>query len=208
MTRLAQTERTELCDAALQLGEDQPTLCGGWTVKDLVVHLVVRERSPAGVGILVPPLAGLTRLASQRTARTEFAVLVEQVRTGPPWWHPLAVPPLDAAVNTLEFLVHHEDIRRAQPTWSPRDLGERAERTVWGALPPLARMLTRGVPTGVVLEDTLSGSTMTAKKGPGRTVVQGRPSELALYLFGRKDQADVRLAGDAPEAVADTPLGL
>ena len=56
MTRLAQTERAALCDTALQVGEDQPTLSGEWTVKDLVVHLLVREGSPAAVGILVKPL--------------------------------------------------------------------------------------------------------------------------------------------------------
>ncbi len=58
MTRLARSERAALCDLALQVGADRPTLCEGWTVKDLVVHLLVREGSPAAVGIVVPPLAG------------------------------------------------------------------------------------------------------------------------------------------------------
>ena len=137
MTRLAQTERSELCDLALQLGEDQPTLCGDWTVKDLVVHLVLRERSPAAVGILVPPLSGLTDAASRHLARTDFAVLVERLRGGPPRWSPVALPPVDAAVNTLEYLVHHEDVRRAQPTWSPRDLDDQARACrVGGAAAP------------------------------------------------------------------------
>ena len=35
-------------------------LSGDWTVKDLVVHLLVREGSPAAVGIVVAPLARLT----------------------------------------------------------------------------------------------------------------------------------------------------
>src|SRR4051794_3718951 len=84
MTRLARAERAALCDLALQLGEDQPTLCEGWTVKDLVVHLLVRERSPAAVGIVVPPAARLTTLASRRRARQPFAELVETLRGGPP----------------------------------------------------------------------------------------------------------------------------
>ncbi len=208
MTRLAQTERSELCDLALQLGEDQPTLCGDWTVKDLVVHLVLRERSPAAVGILVPPLSGLTDVASRRLARTGFAVLVERLRGGPPRWSPVALPPVDPAVNTLEYLVHHEDVRRAQPTWSPRDLDDRAERAVWRALHPMAKVLTRPVPAGVVLEDSLSGSRLSASRGAGRTVVRGRPSEIALYLFGRKEHADVEVTGDAPGTVEETPLGL
>ena len=39
-------------------------------------------------------------------------------------------------------------------------------------------------------------------------MVRGRPSEIALYLFGRKEQADVQITGDAPDAVEETPLGL
>src|SRR4051794_10618205 len=84
MTSLAQTERAALCDLALQLGEDQPTLAGEWTVKDLVVHLLLREGSPAAVGITVPALAGVADAASRRIARQDFPVLVERLRTGPP----------------------------------------------------------------------------------------------------------------------------
>jgi hypothetical protein len=72
----------------------------------------------------------------------------------------------------------------------------------------MAKLLARRVPAGVVLEDSLSGSRLSASRGEGRTVVRGRPSEIALYLFGRKDQADVQISGDAPEAVEETPLGL
>ncbi len=45
--------------------------------------------------------------------------LVERLRNGPPRWSPYAVPKLDTMLNTLEFYVHHEDIRRAQPSGSP-----------------------------------------------------------------------------------------
>jgi len=210
MTRLAQTERTALCDLALQLGADQPTLCEGWTVHDLVAHLVLRERSPAAVGIVVPPLAGLTDRAQRRLARTDFAVLVERVRTGPPAWSPFAVPAVDAAVNTLEFLVHHEDVRRAQPSWSPRDRADDAERTVWSALRVPARALTRSLPVGLTLEDSVTGSTLTAHEGPQAVVVRGRPSELALYLYGRRPQAQVELSGDEAgiARLEDASLGL
>src|SRR5512139_3777993 len=71
MTRLARTERAALCDLALELGPDAPTLSGDWTVKDLVVHLLVREGNPAAIGIVVPPLARWTDLASERLVRQE-----------------------------------------------------------------------------------------------------------------------------------------
>ena len=44
MEPLARTERAALCNTALDLGADSPTLCEGWTVKDLVIHLLIRER--------------------------------------------------------------------------------------------------------------------------------------------------------------------
>ena len=112
--RPAQLERTALCDTALQVGEDQPTLCDGWDVKDLVVHLLVREGSPAAAGIVLSPLAGMTDAVSRRVGRRDFAVLVEKLRSGPPRLSPYAVPRLDSILNTLEFFVHHEDIRRCQ----------------------------------------------------------------------------------------------
>lgn len=65
MPRLAQTERSALCDTVLQVAESRPTLCDGWDVKDLVVRLLLREGSPASVGIFVPRLAGVAERACQ-----------------------------------------------------------------------------------------------------------------------------------------------
>src|SRR3954447_11286707 len=131
MTSLARTERVALCRTALQVGEDQPTLSGEWTVKDLVVHLLVREGSPAALGILVKPLEKVLDLEMRRVGRRPFNVLVEKLRHGPPRWSPYAVPKLDATLNTLEYFVHHEDIRRAQPAWTARDLDAESEKLLW-----------------------------------------------------------------------------
>ena len=42
MTSLARRERLALADLAEQLGPDAPTLCGDWSTRDLLAHLVVR----------------------------------------------------------------------------------------------------------------------------------------------------------------------
>ena len=111
-------ERQPLCDTALAVGADEPTLCGDWTVKDLVVHLLVREGGPRRGRDLVAPLAGLTdRRGRTRRARRLPGAGGEVRRPRLP---PCAVPLVDAWSNTLEFFVHHEDIRRAQPAWEPR----------------------------------------------------------------------------------------
>lgn len=209
-SRTAQVERAALCDVALQVGEDQPTLCGDWTVKDLVVHLLVREGSPAAAGIVVPGLSRLTDLEMRRVRRRDFAVLVEKLRSGPPVYSPYAVPKLDAMFNTLEFFVHHEDIRRAQPSWSPRTLDDAEEKQLWSMLRTAAKALTRGAPVGVTLENSVTGSRAVAKPGTPAVTVRGLPSEVTLYVFGRSAQAQVELLGD-DDAVArlrDTSLGI
>ena len=47
---LAKSERAALADLFVTLGPDQPTLCEGWDTKDLLVHLLVRERRPDARG--------------------------------------------------------------------------------------------------------------------------------------------------------------
>jgi len=201
MTRLAQTERAALCDTALEVGPDQPTLSGEWTVKDLVVHLLVREGSPAAVGIAVAPLAWLTAAESRRVGRRGFPELVGRLRNGPPRLSPYAVPKLDDLANTLEFFVHHEDIRRAQPTWVPRPLGDDVERTLWPMVRGFGKRLVRSSPVGVTIANTVTGSTAELTSGVPSVTVRGLPSEVTLYVFGRREQARVELLGD-DDAVA------
>ncbi|HYO40180.1 MAG TPA: TIGR03085 family metal-binding protein [Nocardioidaceae bacterium] len=210
MSPLARTERAALCDTALEVGPDRPTLCEGWTVKDLVVHLLVREGSPAAVGIQVAALAGLTASVSRRVGRRDFPDLVERLRGGPPRLSPLAIPRLDALANTLEFFVHHEDIRRAQPGWAPRTLGADADRRLWLQVRPLGRRLVREAPAGVRIENAVTGSVAVLRQGDSPVTVRGLPGEVTLYLFGRTSQASVELLGDAAAVarLADASLGV
>lgn len=196
MTSLARTEREALCDLALRLGPDAPTLSGDWTVKDLVVHLLVREGSPAAVGIVVSPLSRLTDLASAKLAREELPVLVERLRQGPPLWSPFRPAPLDRMLNTLEFYVHHEDVRRAQQSWEPRDLDRRVQEALWKAIRVAGKGLARSAPVGLVLERTdADDQRVVTKYAPGTVTVLGPPSELVLFAYGRQAQAKVEMIG-------------
>ena len=99
MTNPARAERSALCDAALAAGPDAPTLCAGWDVRELLAHLVVRERRPdAGLGIVVRPLAPYGDRVRHDTGRRPFASLVEEVRDGPPRWSPLRCDAVDRFV--------------------------------------------------------------------------------------------------------------
>lgn len=195
MTNLARTERAALCDLALELGPDAPTLSGEWTVKDLVVHLLVREGSPAAVGIVVPPLSSLTDAASRRIARDDLPVLVERLRKGPPLWSPFRPGLLDRVLNTLEYYVHHEDVRRAQDGWEPRVLDRRAETALWKAIRVAGRGLVRDAPVGVVIERSDTGEREVLRNKPGAVTVRGLPSEVVLFVYGRQPQARVDLDG-------------
>lgn len=205
---LARRERHELCDLALTVGEDAPTLCGDWTVKDLVAHLLVRENRPwSAVGIVVPPLSGLTDRSMERMARKDFGVLVEKLRD--PGLTAFRLPPVEVAFNTLEYYVHHEDVRRAQPGWEPRSLSAADEGLLWKLVQVSGRMLARpvGVPLRVRRSDT--GARATLLRGDDPVVITGLPSELALFLYGRDQVTGLSFDGpdDAVARVRDADLG-
>jgi uncharacterized protein (TIGR03085 family) len=202
MTSPARTERHALCDLALELGPDAPTLSGVWTVQDLVAHLLVREGNPAAVGILVSPLSRLADLATARLARRDLSVLVERLRRGPPIYSPLRIGALDKMVNTLEFYVHHEDLRRAQEDWEPRKLDRRVENALWKAIRVTGKALTRSAPVGVALERSDTSERAVLKDAAASVVVRGLPSEQVLFVYGRQPQARVELDG------ADTDVAL
>jgi uncharacterized protein (TIGR03085 family) len=211
MTNWAQAERAGLVDDFLAVGPDAPTLCAGWTTRDLAAHLIVRERRPdAALGILVPFLAHHTEHVQRQVGARPWAEVVEDVRTGPPWWSPLR--PVDAVANLVEYYVHHEDVRRAQPDWEPRPLDPDFEAMLWRTLHRMARVLVRRAPTGVVLRRP-SGDEITAKsaRGGGPSVtVTGTPGELVLFGYGRQAHARVEIVADdaTAERVRTAKLGL
>ena len=199
-TTLARRERDALCDTALTLGPDAPTLCDGWDARDLVAHLLVRERRPwAAVGIVVPPLSGLVDRAMARESRTDYAVMVERLRRR--GLSPYTLPVLEQVLNTLEYFVHHEDLRRAQPGWVARELEDGEQDLLWRLLTLAGRVLVRraGVPVRVSRADR-PDTDVTLRRGHDPVVLTGRPSELALFLFGRHQVADVDAAGPIDSA--------
>jgi uncharacterized protein (TIGR03085 family) len=205
----ARDERLALCALLADLGPDQPTLCTGWQTADLAAHLVIRERRPdAGAGILGGPLAAYTKGVQARLAkRTPFPRLVEMIRTGPPRTSMFGLPGADERMNTVEFFVHHEDIRRGQPGWEPRNLDGELSDLLWNRL-GMARFLLRKVPVGVELvrEDIEPSAgrrvRRTVKARTPVVTVTGTPAELTLWAMGRTDGARVRLDGSDADVAA------
>ncbi len=89
MSTPATRERQQFADELVAAGPDAPTLCDGWTTRDLASHVVIRERRPdAAAGIVIRALSGHTEKVQAKTAAGDWDALVEQVRSGPPKWSP------------------------------------------------------------------------------------------------------------------------
>jgi uncharacterized protein (TIGR03085 family) len=208
MATIAQFERSALATLLGELGPDAPTLCEGWSTRDLAAHLVTRERrGDAALGIAVKPLAGHTASVQRSYAAHPYSELVGLVRDGAPFWSVFRLPGADRLLNTTEYFVHHEDARRAQPGWEPRELPAKVQDGLWEAVKGRAKLSFRGTTFGVTLARP-GGETLVATSGEPMAVLTGEPAELLLYLFGRRDHALVSVSGppEAQEELAGASL--
>lgn len=196
MSTHAQRERLLLADLLEQAGPEGPTLCEGWSARDLAAHVVVRERrSDAAAGQLIPMLADRLERVRKEYAGKPYEELIQLIRTGPPRLSPFSIKQVDEASNTVEFFVHAEDLRRAVPDWTPRVIDPVFADALWARLERAARLAGRKSPVGLVLRRP-NGQTAVARKGSPVVTVTGDPAELTVFAFGRQDAARVEVEGD------------
>lgn len=197
-------ERLALAALLEETGPDAPTLCEGWLTRDLAAHLVLRERRPdAAAGVMGGPLAPHTARVQQRyLERRSYPELIALFRNGPPRLSPFALPGADEQANTVEYFVHHEDVRRAQPGWQPRELSGGLSDALWRRLKS-ARFFLRRAPVGVELAREGGGEPyrVTVKNATPTVTVIGTPAELTMWAMGRTSAANVRFDG-TEEAIA------
>ena len=204
-------EREQLCDLFDEVGPQAPTLLDPWTTHDLAAHLVLREHNViVAPGLVVPGVWG--RVAERRRLalkESRFTDLVATIRSGPPPGF-FRVGWVRRFPNLNEFFIHHEDVRRANgsgPRTNPPGEDAALFRNV--ALVPwfLSRRL-RGVGLDLVWAGT--DQVIRARRGQPTACLGGLPGELLLFLFGRRDAANVEITG-SPEAIAAlerTPFGM
>jgi uncharacterized protein (TIGR03085 family) len=204
---VAQRERAALVETMRDVGPDAPTLCEGWKTRDLAAHLVIREyRLDAAPGILIPFFASHTAKVQNDVAeQTDWDQLLDKVASGPPVYSPLKL--LDPVANIGEMFIHHEDVRRAQPSWTPRELEPALANSLRRTLPLMARMTLGKAPGRVALRTPEGKTVLTAGHGPAVTVT-GAPEELLLFSVGRAAQVEFDGDAAAVQAVRDAPKGL
>lgn len=164
---------------------------------------MIREyRLDAAPGILIPAFAGHTAKVQDEVARGDWNALLDKIAAGPPLYSPLKA--LDAVANAAEMFIHTEDVRRAQPDWTPRppdpELAAKLRRT----LSMTAKMTLAKIPARLELRTPDGETVLTAGSGPTVTVT-GPVEELVLFASGRV--ARVEYGGDdaAVQAVRDAP---
>jgi uncharacterized protein (TIGR03085 family) len=124
------------------------------------------------------------------------------IRSGPPRLSVMALPGVDELANTVEYFVHHEDVRRGAPGWEPRELSRGEADMLWHRL-RMARFMLRKAPVGVELaRDDIEDGTgegpgyrITARNATPAVTVVGSPAELTMWVMGRRTAARVRLDG-------------
>ena len=122
-----ETERQAIVRTLHGTDPSAPTLCAGSTVARLLAHLIVREehaavedrrdairRAPAGPGNSLNPLV------AEAATEQGYRRLVDRVAAGGRGFSVMRFS--GDAANLLEFVVHHEDVRRGAGEPAPRQL--------------------------------------------------------------------------------------
>jgi uncharacterized protein (TIGR03085 family) len=213
MLHHAKDERRSFTQTLRRVGPDSETLCGNWTTAQLVSHLVLRERSVVELAGRLP-VAGLKRRAEHvvddLAAREPYDELVTTFERGPSWTEvrgpvPIAwfwsLPPVCESANLLEYLVHHEDVRRVRPGWAPRPIGVDVQTAIWKRLRLLAKATLRSVPVTLELRWPSHGTIRHGRDTPAVSVT-GDAVELALFAFGRLGVAQVEFDGSPADVDA------
>ena len=208
---LTSNERAAICDSFEEVGPDAPTLCEGWNTRDLLAHMLVRERRPdAGLGLVVPFLRTHLEQVTESFKAEPWNKMIKTFRDGPPILSVSAIPVVGDRFNLGEFFIHHEDIRCAQPDWAPRADNPELDDALWNPLKMMGRMLVRKSPVGVTLRSA-GRDDIVAKKSEKGVILVGMPGEIVIHLFGRPlDKVRVVVQGDPAdvEAFEASPRGL
>ena len=196
MQRVVAELRSSLAEVLLDAGPDAPTLCSGWTARDLAAHLVVREHRPdAAIGIVVPAFARHTSRVQAAVAARSFVDVVADFAAGPPLLSPFRIPVVAELADPAEFAIHREDVRRAEPGWQPLPPNPVLFDVLWQRLRTIGALTTRRSPVGIrIVRIDAPGNVVVNRRTP-QVILRGDPLEILLRLSGRSE-VQLEVLGD------------
>ncbi|MDQ6753642.1 MAG: maleylpyruvate isomerase family mycothiol-dependent enzyme [Actinomycetota bacterium] len=112
-----EAERQALVTTFRETDPGAPTLCAGRNARRLLAHLVQREHSPRerATDALRRPEPGhemnLNLLTHAAESPEGYEALIRRFAAGPPRRSPMSW--LGGSAQLVEYIVHHEDVRRA-----------------------------------------------------------------------------------------------
>jgi uncharacterized protein (TIGR03085 family) len=177
-----------------------PTLCAGWSARHLCAHLVQREHSmlhniwDQATTKTPGEERYMRRLVDDARTPDGYAALVERFEAGP--FPRSLVGRFDERLNLLEYVVHHEDLRRGSGPVPPRHLPPTELDEIWRRARPIVKRAYRKAPVGVELAP-IGGTALAVRSGPSAVILVGSHIDLLLHAFGRRDAADVRVDGSS-----------
>ena len=125
-----------------------------------------------------------------------YAALVDTFAAGPSP-HSL-MGRADETLNLLEYVVHHEDLRRGSGPVPPRDLPAAELEEIWRRVRPILKRAYRKAPVGILLAPH-GGAVTQVRSGPSTVTLTGSPLELILHAFGRRSAADIQVDGSSDD---------
>ena len=200
----SESERAALVMSLRQLDPDAPTLCERSSLRRLVAHLVQREHAPLrqlGDSIRKDPAGqekNLNKLVASAATPVGYQKLVDSFAAGTGPLNPLGW--LGDTGQLLEYVVHHEDALRGAGESPRQERPAAALNKLFSQLRTISKLVFRRSPVGVIFARPDGNPPAVIKRGEGVTIT-GDPVELALYVNGRRDAAQIQLDG-TPEHVA------
>lgn len=134
----------------------------------------------------------MRRLVDDAGTPEGYTALVDTFEAGPS--RRSLMGRFDEALNLLEYVVHHEDVRRGSGSVAPRELPQAELEEIWRRARLILRRGYRKAPVGVVLGPT-GGPVTEVRTGPDAITLTGPAMEVLLHAFGRRAAADVQLDG-------------
>lgn len=200
-TRWDRAELEDLVAGLAAADPAAPTLCEGWQARHLAAHLHLRRHKPWSV-MREGPGSALAAEADAAASPARYRDLVLDFARAPRTATPMALQdgPLGMAVNLVEYVVHHEDLRRGAGPVPARTLPPEMSDALFDRVAMLGRLGLRRAEVGVVLV-VPGGRRKVVRRGADAVAVVGGPVELALVATGRLRAADVELKG-SDDAVA------